>query len=89
TKAYAYFHDNEKEASAILAKYMNLDLQTTLETYRIAKFSFSRNGVLTDKEVEKLLIQDAKTLNLSQPIPASKVFDFSVQKEINKGLGIH
>jgi hypothetical protein len=33
--------------------------------------------------------QDAKVLNLPQPVPVSKVFDFSMQREVNKELGIH
>jgi hypothetical protein len=34
------------------------------------------------------LKQDAKTLGLAQPAQTSKVFDFSVQRETNRELGI-
>ncbi len=88
TKGFRHFHENEKDASEILAKYMKLDLPTTLETYRISRFAFTSNGILTDREVEELLQEDARILGLPQPVSASKVFDFSVQREVNQELGI-
>jgi NitT/TauT family transport system substrate-binding protein len=88
TKAYRYFHENEKGTSETLAKYTKLDFSTALETYRLSQFGFTVNGVLTDTDVETLLKQDAKTLGLSLPVPASKVFDFTLQKEVNKELGL-
>jgi hypothetical protein len=88
TKAYRYFHENEKGASETLAKYTRLDLPTTLETYRLSKFGFTDNGILSERDMDELLRQDAKTLNLAQPVPASKVFDFTMQREINKELAI-
>jgi hypothetical protein len=60
-----------------------------LETYRISRFGFTSNGILSDADMEELMKQDAKVLNLPQPLPVSKVFDFSMQREINKELGIH
>ena len=88
SKAYRYFHENEKGTSETLAKYTKLDLATAVETYRLSQFGFTANGVLTDTDVETLLKQDAKTLGLAQPAPAPKVFDFSVQRETNRELGI-
>jgi ABC-type nitrate/sulfonate/bicarbonate transport system substrate-binding protein len=88
TNAYRYFHENEKGTNETLAKYTKLDFSTALETYRLSQFGFTANGVLTDTDVETLLKQDAKTLGLAQPVPAAKVFDFSVQREANKELGI-
>jgi NitT/TauT family transport system substrate-binding protein len=88
TKAYRYFHENEKGTSETLAKYTKLDFSTALETYRLSQFGFTADGTLTDTDVETLLKQDAKTLGLAQPVPASKVFDFTLQKEVNKELGL-
>jgi NitT/TauT family transport system substrate-binding protein len=88
TKAYRYFHENEKGTSETLAKYTKLDLPTAVETYRMSQFGFTSNGILTDADVDTLLKQDAKTLGLVHPVPAAKVFDFSVQREINRELGI-
>lgn len=88
TKAYRYFHENEKGTSETLAKYTNLEYATALETYRLSQFGFTTNGILNDTDVETLLKQDAKTLGLAQPVPAARVFDFSVQRETNKELGV-
>ena len=89
TKAYRYFHENEKGTGETLAKYTRLELPAMLETYRISRFGFTSNGILSDGDMEELMKQDAKVLNLPQPVPVSKVFDFSMQREINKELGIH
>ena len=88
TKGFKYFHENEKDTSELLAKFMKLDLATTLETYRISDFAFTKNSILTDKEVEVLLKEDARVLGLAQPVPGSKIFDFGVQREVNQELGI-
>ena len=88
-KAHRYFFENEKGVSETLAKYMKLDPAMIAESYRIARFGFTKDGILTEKEVEELLKEEARVLGLSQPVPASKVFDFSIQREINKELGIH
>ncbi len=88
TKGFKFFRENEKESSEILAKYMRLELATTTETYRMSQFGFTRNGILTNREIEELLQEDARVLGLSQPPPASKIFDFSIQREINQELGV-
>ncbi|HWO40911.1 MAG TPA: ABC transporter substrate-binding protein [Candidatus Eisenbacteria bacterium] len=88
TKAYRYFHEDEKGTSETLAKYTRLDLPTTLETYRLSRFGFTQNGILSERDMQEVMRQDAKTLGLPKPVEASKVFDFGLQKEINKELGI-
>ena len=88
SKAYRYFHENERATSETLAKYTKLDFGTALETYRISRFGFTSNGILSDADIETLLKQDAKTLGLAQPAAAAKVFDFSVQRQISQELGI-
>jgi hypothetical protein len=88
TKAYRYFHENEKGTSETLAKYTKLDFAIALETYRMSRFGFTGNGILSDVDVDTLLKQDAKTLGLAHPVSAAKVFDFGVQREINRELGI-
>lgn len=88
TKGFKHFHENEKDASEILAKYMKLDLTTTVETYRMSQFAFTKNSILSSKEVEELLKEDARVLGLAQPVPGSKIFDFGVQREVNQELGI-
>jgi ABC-type nitrate/sulfonate/bicarbonate transport system substrate-binding protein len=88
TKAYRYFRENEKGASETLAKYTKLDLPTAVETYRMSRFGFTNSGILTDTDMETLLKQDAKTLGLAHSASPAKVFDFSVQREINRELSI-
>ena len=88
TKAYRYFHENEKGTSETLAKYTKLDFASALETYRMSRFGFTGNGILSETDVDTLLKQDAKTLALAHPVSAAKVFDFSVQREMNKELGV-
>lgn len=87
-KAHRYFFENEKGVSETLAKFMKLDPAMVTESYRLARFGFTKDGMLTDKDAEELLREDAKILNLSAPAPVSKVFDFSVQREVNQEIGI-
>ena len=88
-KAHRYFLENEKGATETLAKYMKLDPAMITESYRLSRFGFTKDGILTDKDAEEFLREDAKILGRSSPVPISKVFDFSVQREVNKELGIN
>ena len=87
-KGNRYFHQNERGTSEVLAKYLNVDFQTALETYRISRPAFTVNGIASDDEVSEYLKSDAQILGLPAPIAASKVFDFSLQREINQELGV-
>ena len=87
-KAHKYFFENEKGVSETLARFMKLDPAMVTEAYRMARFGFTRDGTLSDREAEELLREDAKLLNLTAPAAVAKVFDFSVQKEANRELGI-
>jgi len=87
-KGNRYFHQNERGTSEVLAKYLNVDLPTALETYRISRGAFTTNGMATDDEVTEYLRADAQILGLATPIAASKVFDFSLQREVNQELGV-
>jgi NitT/TauT family transport system substrate-binding protein len=88
-KAHKYFLENEKGATETLAKFMKLDPAMITESYRLARFGFTKDGTLTDKEAEEYLREEAKILGLSSPAANSKTFDFSVQREANKELGIN
>jgi NitT/TauT family transport system substrate-binding protein len=83
-----YFFENERGAAQVLAKYLNVDLPVALESYRLARPAFTSNGIPTDREVEEFLRADAELLKLREPVPASKIYDFSLQREINQELGI-
>jgi NitT/TauT family transport system substrate-binding protein len=88
SRAHRYFWDNERGTAEVLAKYLSVDLPIALESYRLARPAFTANGLPTDKEVEEFLRADAEVLKLREPVPASKIFDFSLQREVNQELGI-
>jgi ABC-type nitrate/sulfonate/bicarbonate transport system substrate-binding protein len=87
-KAHKYFFENEKGVSETLARFMKLEPAMVTEAYRMARFGFTRDGTLSDRDAEELLREDAKLLNLSAPASVAKVFDFTTQREANQKLGI-
>jgi NitT/TauT family transport system substrate-binding protein len=86
-KANRYFHQNEKGTAEVLAKYLNVDQNTALETYRISRGAFTTDGIPADNELTEYLKDDAQILGLTTPVPVAKVFDFTVQREVNRELG--
>jgi hypothetical protein len=54
----------------------------------LAKPAFTVTGVPTDSEVKEYLALDAQILKLPQPVAPASVFDFTLQREVNKELGI-
>jgi ABC-type nitrate/sulfonate/bicarbonate transport system substrate-binding protein len=88
-KAHKYLLENEKGTTETLAKFMKLDPAMITESYRLARFGFTKNGVLTDRDAEQYLREEAKLLGLASPAAISRVFDFNVQREANKELGIN
>jgi ABC-type nitrate/sulfonate/bicarbonate transport system substrate-binding protein len=88
SKANQYFMEREKEASELLAAIWNTDTKTALESYRASKAAFTGTGIPTENEMKEYLALDAQILGLPQPVPASSVFDFSLQREVNKELGL-
>jgi len=88
TRAHRYLWENERGTAEVLAKYLNVEMPVALESYRLARPAFTTNSVATDKEVEDFLRADAEILKLKEPAPAAKIFDFSLQREVNQELGI-
>ena len=86
-KGNRYFHQNERGTSEVLAKYLSVDYQTAVETYRISRAAFTTDGIPSDDEINDYLKADAQILGLPAPVPASRVFDFSLQREVNQELG--
>jgi len=72
----------------MLAKYLNVDIATALETYRISLPAFTANGIPTDDEIREYLKMDAQLMGLPAPVAPEKIFDFSLQRDVNRGLGI-
>jgi ABC-type nitrate/sulfonate/bicarbonate transport system substrate-binding protein len=88
SKANRYFFENERGASEVLATYLRVALPVASESYRLARPAFTTNGIPTDREVEEFLKADAELLKLREPVPAAKLFDFVLQREVNQELGI-
>ena len=88
TRAHRYLWENERGTAEVLAKYLSVEMSVALESYRLARPAFTTNGLATDKEVEDFLRADAEVLKLREPAPAAKIFDFSLQREVNQELGI-
>ncbi len=64
------------------------DFQTALETYRLARSAFTMNGIPTESEINEYLKADAELLGLPATVPVSRVFDFSLQRDVNQELGV-
>lgn len=41
-----------------------------------------------EEDIDEFLKMDAEILKLPKPFPAAKVFDFTLQREVNQELGI-
>src|SRR5437867_1214427 len=87
-RAARYFEQNEREVSEMLAKMWNTDVAIALDSYRMSKPAFTVTGVPTEEEVREYLAFDAQILKLPQPVAPSSVFDFTIQREVNRELGI-
>ena len=88
TRAHRYLWENEQGTAEVLAKYLNVEMPVAFESYRLARPAFTTNSLATDKEIEDFLRADVEVLKLKEPVPAAKIFDFSLQKEVNQELGI-
>jgi len=87
-KGNRYFHENEQGTSEILARLSKVDFAIALETYRLSKPAFTHTGIPTDEEIKEYLTMDAQILKLPEPMHPSKVFDFALQREVNRELGL-
>lgn len=87
-KGSRYFHQNEKGTAEVLAKYLSVDSATALETYRLSKSAFTGNGIPNDAEIDEHLKADAQIMGMAVPYPAAKIFDFTLQREVNQELGV-
>jgi ABC-type nitrate/sulfonate/bicarbonate transport system substrate-binding protein len=88
TKANRYFWENEKGTSEVLAKYVKVDLPIALESYRLSRDAYTTNGIPSEREINEVLKLDAEILKIPEPLPLSKIFDFALQREVNKELGV-
>lgn len=88
TKAARFIEQHERETAEMLARVWNSDVAIAVESLRATKAAFTSNGIPTDDEIKEHLLVDAQVLKLPESIPAARVFDFTLQREVNKELGI-
>jgi ABC-type nitrate/sulfonate/bicarbonate transport system substrate-binding protein len=87
-KSARFFLDNEKETAEMLARMWKADLTTATEWYRRCRPAFTPMGIPTDDEIKEFLAEEAATLKLTEPVAPNRIFDFSLQRAVNKELGI-
>jgi NitT/TauT family transport system substrate-binding protein len=88
SKAARFIEQHERETAEMLAKIWNSDVAIALESLRSTKAAFTASGIPTDDEIKEHLVMDAQILKLAEPIAPAKVFDFALQREVNKDLAI-
>lgn len=87
-KGNRYYLENEREGSEFLARLYKVDFKTALESYSASKPAFTGTGIPTDDEIKEHLAGDAQVLKLPEPVPASRILDFTLQREVLRELGI-
>jgi NitT/TauT family transport system substrate-binding protein len=87
-KASRQFHENPQVPIDVIAKVLQVDKDTARETYLLSKQGFTQNGMVSEKDAREYLKGDAERQKLKEPLPVSRLFDFSLQEEINGELGI-
>jgi len=87
-KAARFFLENENETAEMLARMWKSDLAVATEWYRRCKPAFTPTGIPTDDEIKEFLAEEARALKLSETVPPNRIFDFTLQRAVNKELGI-
>jgi NitT/TauT family transport system substrate-binding protein len=88
TKANQYFWKNDKGTSETLAKYLRVELAVALESYRLSRSAYTPDGIPRARDVDEMIKMDAEALNLAEPLPAAKIFDFTLQRQVNEELAV-
>ena len=87
-RASRQFHENPQVPIDVISKVLQVDKDTARETYLLSKPGFTKNGMVSEKDAREYLMGDAERQKLKEPAPVSRVFDFSLQEEVNAELGI-
>jgi NitT/TauT family transport system substrate-binding protein len=87
-KASRQFHENPQVPIDVIAKVLQVDKDTARETYLLSKSGFTQNGIVSEREAREYLKGDAERQKLKEPHPVSRLFDFTLQEEINTELGL-
>jgi hypothetical protein len=65
----------------------SLALRQHAGQYSADEPAFTTDGIPSNAELSEYLQEDAQILGLAAPVPVAKVFDFTLQREINRELG--
>ena len=87
-RASRQFHENPQVPIGVISKLLQVDKETARETYLLSKSAFTQNGIVSEIEIKEYLKGDAERSKLNEPIAASRVFDFTLQEDVNRELGI-
>lgn len=87
-RASRQFHENPQVPIDVLSKVLHVDKDTARETYLLSKSAFTRNGIVSEKDTQEYLKADAERQKLKDALPVARVFDFSLQQEVNRELRI-
>lgn len=87
-KASRQFHENPPVAIDVISKVLHVDKETARETYSLSKLGFTQNGIVSEADAREYLKGDAERLKLKDPVPVSRIFDFSLQEQVNAELGL-
>jgi len=88
SRASRQFQENPQVPIDVIAKVLQVDKDTARETYLLSKPGFTQNGIVSEKDAREYLKGDAERQKLKEPLPVSRLFDFSLQEEVNGELGI-
>jgi hypothetical protein len=67
---------------------LQVDKETARETYLLSKPGFTQNGIVSETDAREYLKGDAERQKLKEPVPVSRLFDFTLQQAVNAELGI-
>jgi NitT/TauT family transport system substrate-binding protein len=87
-RASRQFHENPQVPIGVISKLLQVDKETARETYLLSKSAFTQNGIVSEIEMKEYLKGDAERSKLNEPIASSRVFDFTLQEDVNRELGI-
>ena len=88
SRASRQFQENPQVPIDVIAKVLLVDKDTARETYLLSKLGFTQSGIVSEKDAREYLKGDAERQKLKEPLPVSRLFDFSLQEEVNGELGI-
>jgi NitT/TauT family transport system substrate-binding protein len=81
-KGLKVFNNDREGAARIMAKYMNIPLDSALRTYDTSIPVFVSDGMIPDDFQDKVLDFELKAIGTDKKIPREKVFDFSIMKSL-------